>query len=64
VKFPTTIRQEPNFGSQSIGKFSAGTRITIIALRGDWAEVREDNSSLSGFIRREFLAPVELTQKK
>ena len=57
VKFPTTIRQEPNFGSQSVGKFTAGTRITIIAMRGDWAEVRGDNSSQSGFIRREFVTP-------
>jgi hypothetical protein len=64
VKHPTTIRQEPNFGSESIGKFAAGTRVTIIATRGDWVEVRGDDSSLSGFIRREFVAPVELTQKK
>lgn len=64
VKFPTTIRQEPNFDSESVGKFTAGTRVTIIAMRGDWAEVRGDNGSLSGFIRREFVTPVELSQKK
>jgi hypothetical protein len=64
VKHPTTIRQEPNFGSESIGKFAAGTRVTIIATHGDWVEVRGDDGSLSGFIRREFVAPVELTQKK
>lgn len=64
VKHPTTIRQEPNFGSQSVGKFSAGTRVTIIATFGDWVEVRGDDGNPSGFIRREFVAPVELTQKK
>jgi hypothetical protein len=64
VKHPTTIRQEPNFGSESIGKFTAGSRVTIIATRGDWVEVRGDDGSLAGFIRREFVTPVELTQKK
>jgi uncharacterized protein YgiM (DUF1202 family) len=62
VKHPTTIRQEPNFGSESVGKFAAGTRVTIVAARGDWVEVRGDDANLSGFIRREFVA--ELTQKK
>jgi hypothetical protein len=62
VKHPTTIRQEPNFGSESVGKFAAGTRVTIVAARGDWVEVRGGDANLSGFIRREFVA--ELTQKK
>ena len=63
IKHPTTIRQEPNFGSASVGKFTSGTRITVIATSGDWVEVRADDASLSGFIRKEFVTPVELTQK-
>jgi len=63
IKHPTTIRQEPNFGSASVGKFTSGTRITVIATSGDWVEVRADDTGLSGFIRKEFVTPVELTQK-
>ena len=63
IKHPTTIRQEPNFASASVGKFTAGTRVTVIATSGDWVEVRADDASLSGFIRKEFVTPVELTQK-
>ena len=63
VKHPTTIRQEPNFASISVGKFTAGTRVTVIATRGDWVEVRGDDPSLSGFIRKEFVTSIELTQK-
>ena len=63
IKHPTTIRQEPNFGSASVGKFTAGIRVTVIAAHGDWVEVRAEDASLTGFIRKEFVTPVEITQK-
>jgi hypothetical protein len=63
VKHPTAIREEPSFTSASIGKFTAGTKVTIISSHGDWLQVRADESGLAGFIRREFVAAVELTQK-
>src|SRR4030095_8928550 len=63
IKHPTTIRLEPNFGSASVGKFTAGIRVTVIAAHGDWVEVRADDTSLTGFIRKEFVTPVEITQK-
>jgi hypothetical protein len=63
IKHPTAVREGPNFESPALGKFPAGTRVTVIATSGDWVEVRADDASLSGFIRREFVTPVELTQK-
>jgi hypothetical protein len=63
IKHPTAVRQEPNFESPALGKFPPGTRVTVIATSGDWVEVRADDTSLSGFIRKEFVTPVELTQK-
>jgi hypothetical protein len=63
VKHPTTIRRGPNFASPSIGKFSIGTRVTFVSGRGDWLEVRADDAT-SGFIRKEFVTPVELAHKK
>ena len=63
IKHPTAVRQEPNFESLALGKFPAGTRVTVIATSGDWVEVRADDASLSGFIRKEFVTPVELSQK-
>jgi hypothetical protein len=63
IKHPTTIRLEPNFGSVSIGKFASGTKVTVIAASGDWVEVRADDAALAGFIRREFVTPIESTQK-
>jgi hypothetical protein len=63
IKHPTAVRTEPNFGSTSVGKFTAGTKVTVIAASGDWVEVRADDAGLAGFIRKEFVTPIELTQK-
>ena len=63
IKHPTAVRTEPNFGATSVGKFTAGTKVTVIAATGDWVEVRADDAGLAGFIRKEFVAPIELTQK-
>jgi hypothetical protein len=57
VKHPTAIRQEPSFASATVGKFTPGTRITVLAARGDWVQVRTDSSGVTGFIRREFVTP-------
>ncbi|HEY6368256.1 MAG TPA: AgmX/PglI C-terminal domain-containing protein [Candidatus Binatia bacterium] len=57
IKHPTAVRMEPNFGSTSVGKFTAGTKVAVIAATGDWVEVRADNAGLAGFIRKEFVTP-------
>jgi hypothetical protein len=55
IKHPTAVRAEPNFGSTSVGKFTAGTKVTVITASGDWVEVRADDTGLNGFIRKEFV---------
>lgn len=64
IKHPTTIRKEANFNSPAVGKFTIGTRVTLLSARGDWLEVRADDASQSGFIRKEFVTTVELAHKK
>ncbi len=63
IKHPTAVRSEPNFAAPSVGKFIAGTKVTVVSAHGDWVEVRADEAGLGGFIRKEFVTPVELTQK-
>jgi Bacterial SH3 domain len=63
IKHPTAVRTEPNFGATSVGKFAVGTKVTVIAATGDWVEVRADDAGLAGFIRKEFVAPIESSQK-
>ncbi|HEY6367331.1 MAG TPA: AgmX/PglI C-terminal domain-containing protein [Candidatus Binatia bacterium] len=62
IKHPTAVRAEPNFESTTVGKFTAGTKVTVLAASGDWVEVRADDTGLAGFIRKEFATPIELTK--
>lgn len=64
IKYPTAVREEPNFESFSVGKLIAGTKVTVISARGDWVEIRADETGLAGFIRKELVTPVELTQER
>jgi hypothetical protein len=63
IKYPTSLRREPNFNSTSLAKFAIGTKVSILSNRGEWLEVRPDSGGLSGFIRKEFVAPIEIAQK-
>ena len=62
LKYVTTVRTDPNFSAPPIAKFPAGTKVSLISSRGDWLEVRSADGGLSGFIRREFVAPLEITR--
>jgi len=63
IKYPTTIRKEPNFKSPGVAKFTKGTKVMLVGKSGDWWEVRYHENGPSGFLRREFLTPLELAQK-
>ena len=63
IKYATSLRKEPNFTSTSLGKFTIGTKVFLLSSRGEWLEVRSDDSGLSGFIRKEFVTPIEVAQK-
>ena len=64
IKHSTTIRKEANFNSPVVGKFTSGTRVTVVSTRGDWLEVRVDDAGPSGFVRKEFVTAVEFAYKK
>jgi len=64
IKYPTAVREEPNFESFAVGKLIVGTKVTVISARGDWVEIRADETGLAGFIRKELVTPVELTQER
>ncbi len=63
LKFATSLRKEPNFSSTSVAKLAVGSRVSLLASRGDWLEVREESTGQSGFIRREFLDFAEPAKK-
>lgn len=64
IKYVTSVRPDPNFASPSVAKFSTGTKVSLISRHGDWLEVRAEETKLSGFVRKEFVTPVEMARKQ
>ncbi len=64
IKYATSLRSEPNFSSASVARFTVGTKVSLLNNRGDWLEVQAADSGYSGYIRKEFVAPLELAHKQ
>lgn len=64
IKYATALRAEPNFSSASLARFTIGTKVTLVNNRGDWLEVRSPDSGVSGYIRKEFVTPVEMARNQ
>jgi hypothetical protein len=58
IKYDTSLRKEPSFTSASVAKFTTGTKVSLLSSHGDWLEVRANDTASSGFIRKEFVAPL------
>jgi hypothetical protein len=63
IKYATSLRAEPNFSSASVMRFTIGAKVALVNNRGEWLEVRATDRGLSGYIRKEFVAPVEVARK-
>ena len=63
VKYSTSLRKQPDFSSNSLTNIPAGTKITVLNKAGDWLEVRASADGPSGFIRKEFVKPVEVARE-
>ena len=64
IKYATSLRAEPNFSSPSVARFTIGTKVALVNHRGEWLEVRATDSGLSGYVRKEFVTPVEVARKQ
>jgi hypothetical protein len=63
IKYATQLRKYANFSSTSLATFTVGTRVTVENRAGDWLEVRATANGPKGFIRKEFVKPVEVAGK-
>jgi hypothetical protein len=64
IKYATSLRSEPNFSAASVTRFTIGTKVTLVNHRGDWLEVRSADSGVSGYVRKEFVTPVEMARNQ
>jgi hypothetical protein len=62
IKYATALRKEPDFFSPSLTTLTIGTRVTVLRRQSEWVEVRSTANGQTGFIRKEFVAPVEVAR--
>jgi len=60
VKYSTSLRKKADFSSASLTTIAAGTKVTVLNKAGDWLEVRSSTNGPSGFVRKEFIKPMEV----
>jgi hypothetical protein len=63
IKYATLLRKEPNFTALPLTSYSVGTKVVVQRRLGDWLEVRSADGTQTGYIRKEFAMPLELTGK-
>jgi hypothetical protein len=63
IKYPSTLRRHPNFSSASLETFTIGTKLMVVGKQGEWLEVQSANNGPRGFIRQEFVVPVEVARR-
>jgi hypothetical protein len=63
VRYSTSLRKEANFSSTSLTTLAAGTKVIVLNKAGDWLEVRPSADGPSGFIRKEFVKPVDVARE-
>lgn len=63
TKYATSLRRDPNFSAPTLITFTIGTKVTVLGRQGDWLEVRSRPNGPTGFIRKEFVTPIEVARQ-
>ena len=53
-----SIRENPRFSAKIVQEVDEDTQLKILETRGDWLKVRMVNAGSTGFVRKEFVSPV------
>jgi len=64
IKYATLLRKDPNFNAPVITTFTIGTKVIVVNRSSDWLEVRSHHNGPSGYIRKEFVVPVEIVGQR
>ncbi|MGH7854117.1 MAG: AgmX/PglI C-terminal domain-containing protein [Candidatus Binatia bacterium] len=63
IKYAASLRKDPNFSAPTLITFTIGTKVTVLGRQGDWLEVRSRPNGPTGFIRKEFVTPIEVARQ-
>jgi hypothetical protein len=63
LRSPATVRKQPSFGAASLARVAPGTKVNVVAIYGDWLEIRPREGDPAGFIRKEFATPIDKAKR-
>lgn len=52
------IRENPNFSARKVHEVDEDTELSIVENRGDWLKVKIGDAGFIGFVRKEFVSPI------
>jgi hypothetical protein len=55
---PLAIRENPRFSSKKVHEVESDTQLSILENRGDWLKVKIADAGFIGFVRKEFVSPI------
>ena len=55
---PVSIRENPHFSGKRVHEVDGDTQLSIVESRGDWLKVKLADARFIGFVRREFVSPI------
>jgi Bacterial SH3 domain len=55
---PVAIRENPQFSAKTVHEIDVDTPLRILENRGDWLKVRIADAGFTGFVRKEFVSPM------
>jgi hypothetical protein len=60
IKYSTSLRKAPDFSATRLTTLSEGAKVTVLSKTGDWLKVQATADGPTGFIRKEFVKPLEV----
>jgi hypothetical protein len=60
IKYSTSLRKAPDFSATRLTTLSEGAKVTVLSKSGDWLKVQATADGPTGFIRKEFVKPLEV----
>ncbi len=59
TKQSVALREKPRFSSKSVYEVDRDTELTVLGNEGDWLKVKLAAANSVGFVRKEFVAPID-----
>jgi uncharacterized protein YgiM (DUF1202 family) len=53
------LREKPRFSSKTVHEVDRDTELTVLGNEGDWLKVKLAAPNSVGFVRKEFVAPID-----